>query len=46
MILLENFDEETLIKGLNIIQVELDKEFYTLSYIIRLLQNYKINGTL
>lgn len=46
MILLDNFDEETLIKGLNIIEVELDKEFYTLSYIIRLLQNYKKNGIL
>lgn len=46
MVLLENFDEETLIKGLNTIQVELDKEFYTLSYIIKLLQNYKINETL
>ena len=46
MILLENFDEETLIKGLNIIEVQLDCDFYTLSYIIKLLKNYKINGTL
>lgn len=46
MILLENFDEEMLIKGLNKIEVELDKEFYTLSYIIKLLQNYKINEAL
>jgi len=35
MILLENFDEETLIKGLNIIENELDCDFYTLSYIIK-----------
>ena len=46
MILLENFPEEMLIKGLNIIQVQLDREFYTLSYLIRFLQNCKINGTL
>ena len=46
MVLLENFDEETLIIGLNKIEVELDKEFYTLSYIVKLLQNYKINGTI
>ncbi len=46
MILLENFDEETLIKGLNLIQSELDKDFYTLSYIIRFLRNCKVNGTL
>lgn len=46
MILLENFDEETLIKGLNLIQVQLDRDFYTLSYIIRFLKNCKVNGTL
>ncbi len=45
MILLENFDEETLIKGLNLIKVELDREFYTLSYIIRFLTNCKAKGT-
>lgn len=39
MILLENFDEETLIKGLNMIQVELNCDFYTLSYIIKYLKN-------
>ena len=39
MILLENFDEETLIKGLNIIKAELDCDFYTLSYIIKFLKN-------
>jgi hypothetical protein len=46
MILLENFDEETLIKGLNIIQVQLDRSFYTLSYLIKFMQNCKANGTL
>lgn len=39
MILLENFDEETLIKGLNILEVQLDCDFYTLSYIIKFLKN-------
>jgi len=46
MILLDNFDEETLIKGLNIIEVQLDRAFYTLSYIIKLLQKYKADGVL
>lgn len=41
MILLENFDEETLIKGLNLIEEKLDKEFCTLSYVIKSLQKYK-----
>jgi uncharacterized protein YjbI with pentapeptide repeats len=39
MILLENFDQETLIKGLTLISTQLDREFYTLSYIIKFLQN-------
>ncbi|MBZ9634928.1 pentapeptide repeat-containing protein [Clostridium sp. FP1] len=39
MILLENFDEETLIKGLNIMKSELDCDFYTLSYIVKFLKN-------
>ncbi|MDI9216681.1 pentapeptide repeat-containing protein [Clostridium tertium] len=39
MILLENFNEETLIKGLNYITNELDRDFYTLSYIIKLIKN-------
>lgn len=39
MILLENFEEETLIKGLEVFSSQLDREFYTLSYIIRFLQN-------
>lgn len=44
MILLENFDELTLIKGLNIIEVQLDKAFYTLSYVIKLLKSYQTEG--
>lgn len=39
MILLENFDEETLIKGLTIIKDELNCDFHTLSYIIKYLKN-------
>jgi len=39
MILLENFDEQTLIKGLNIIQDELNCDFHTLSYIVKYLNN-------
>ncbi len=46
MILLDNFDEATLIKGLNIIEVQLDRAFYTLSYIIKLLKTYQTAGTL
>ena len=45
MILLDNFDELTLIKGLNIIEVQLDKAFYTLSYVIKLLKSYQIEGS-
>ena len=39
MILLENFDEETLIKGLNIVETQLNCDFYTLSYIIKFIKN-------
>lgn len=46
MILLDNFDESTLIKGLNIIEAQLDKDFYTLSYVIKLLKKYQIDGIL
>jgi len=46
MILLDTFDESTLIKGLNIIEVQLDRAFYTLSYVIKLLKKYKVDGTL
>ncbi|MFA6940334.1 MAG: pentapeptide repeat-containing protein [Clostridiaceae bacterium] len=41
MILLDNFDTAALIKGLNMVQTELDRDFYTLSYIIKFIQNYK-----
>ena len=41
MILQEIFDEETLIKGLNVIETELNCDFYTLSYIIKFLKNTK-----
>ena len=39
MILLENFDEETLIKGFNIMEAQLNCDFYTLSYIVKFLKN-------
>ncbi|MCA1075803.1 pentapeptide repeat-containing protein [Clostridium bowmanii] len=39
MILLENFDEKSLTSGLNMIQSELDCDFYTLSYIVKYLKN-------
>lgn len=42
MILLENFDEATLIKGFNIIELQLNCDFYTLSYIIKFLKNNTI----
>lgn len=38
MILLESFDEETLIKGLGMIKSEINRDFHTLSYIIRLIK--------
>ncbi|MDS0526507.1 pentapeptide repeat-containing protein [Clostridium sp. SHJSY1] len=41
MILLENFEEDRLIKGLNTIKVEIKRDFHTLSYIIRLIE--KVN---
>ncbi|WP_069998348.1 pentapeptide repeat-containing protein [Cellulosilyticum sp. I15G10I2] len=40
LVLLENFDEETLIKGLELAAKNLDKGFSTLSYIITFLKNY------
>lgn len=46
MILLDIFDEATLIKGLNIIEGQLDRAFYTLSYVIKMLQKYKADGIL
>lgn len=39
MILKENFDEETLIKGLNYIKEEINRDFHTLSYIIKAINN-------
>ena len=39
MILLENFDEETLIKGLNLVSDDLKCDFHTLSYIIKYIKN-------
>ena len=42
MLLLENFDEETLIKGLDYITNTLDRDFYTLSYLIKIIKNMPI----
>ena len=39
MILKENFDEDYLIKGLSYIKKEINRDFYTLSYVIRLIRN-------
>ena len=39
MILREKFDEPTLIEGMHYIKLEIDKEFHTLSYIIRLIEH-------
>lgn len=44
MILLENFDEETLIKGFSLIKENVDKDFCTLSYVIKLLKTYQSEG--
>lgn len=38
MILLENFTEEELIKGFNDIKSQIDRDFYTISYIIRMIK--------
>ena len=46
MILLEDFDEAAIIKGLDIFETESNRDFYTLSYIIRFMQNCKANGTI
>ena len=46
MILLENFKERQLIDGLNLIAERMDKDFCTLSYIIKTLQTYKKQGLL
>ncbi|MCM0648085.1 pentapeptide repeat-containing protein [Clostridium swellfunianum] len=39
MLLLENFTEETIIEGLKLIVEKIDREFYTLSYIIKFLKS-------
>ncbi|MEF9991865.1 MAG: pentapeptide repeat-containing protein [Romboutsia sp.] len=44
MILLENFKEKDLVDGLNVMSDKLDKEFSTLSYIIKTLKNYQSQG--
>ncbi|MGL5755414.1 MAG: pentapeptide repeat-containing protein [Paraclostridium sp.] len=46
MILLENFKEKQLVDGLNLIAERMDKDFCTLSYIIKTLQTYKAKGLL
>ncbi|MGL5749124.1 MAG: pentapeptide repeat-containing protein [Paraclostridium sp.] len=46
MILLENFDEKTLIKGLGLMSENINEAFYTLSYMIDLLNSYKNEGIL
>lgn len=44
--LLESFDEETLIKGLKIVEEKMDKNFCILSYIMRFLENCQKQGEL
>lgn len=44
--LLENFDKETLIKGLELASQNINEEFCTLSYIINTLESYKKEGIL
>lgn len=46
MILLEKFREKRLIEGLAILSEKVDKDFCTLSYIIKSLQSYKDQGIL
>ena len=46
MILLEKFREERLIEGLGILSEKVDRDFCTLSYIIKSLQSYKDQGIL
>lgn len=41
-ILLKNFPVSTLIKGLEVVSQELDRDFYTLSYIIKFINNLNI----
>ncbi|RDY28034.1 pentapeptide repeat-containing protein [Romboutsia weinsteinii] len=46
IILLENFKEKQLIEGFTLLSERMDKEFCTLSYIIKTLQGYKAQGLL
>ncbi|GAA0713321.1 pentapeptide repeat-containing protein [Paraclostridium ghonii] len=46
IILLENFKEKQLIDGLTLVAEKIDKDFCTLSYIIKTLQTYKTQGLL
>lgn len=46
MILLEKFNEKSLISGLKILCDRIDKEFCTLSYIIKAIQTYQKEGIL
>jgi len=44
MILLEHFDEALLIKGLNKVEASTDRDFYSLSYIIKLIHKLQNDG--
>lgn len=46
IILLENFDEETLINGLNSVDAHIDRDFFTLSFIIKLINKLKKDGVI
>ena len=44
MILLEKFDEETLIKAFKVIEPHIERDFFTLSFIIRLITKLEKDG--
>ena len=46
MLLLENFNEKSLIKGLNLMNEKVEKDFSTLSYIIKTIKCYAKLGLL
>ena len=46
MLLLENFNEKSLIKGLNLMNEKVEKDFSTLSYIIKTIKGYANLGLL
>lgn len=46
MLLLENFNEKSLIKGLNLMNEKVEKDFSTLSYIIKTIKGYAKLGLL